>query len=162
MSAPGLEFREAEYLGISHMAITSDELIVRLLSGRQLSNDDKQRLRKAKKFLEDVSSGARLVTSGVSSNVSAVETVRKLTYTMEPLKLVGDGINTAAAEAIFQQMAVAIGSAVDDGSIDREKLQLASSFLRQLHLSLVNLTEASNRRTGVSLDVGNPLRVAYA
>ena len=154
MSAPGLEFREAEYLGLSFMAITSSELIDGLLKGAQLTDDDKHRLRRAKKFLEDVSGGARLVTKGESSNVSATETVRKLTYTVEPLRLIQTKIRTTDAEEAFQRMADAIGKALDSEDFDRSTLTVAEDFFHQLHISLVNMTEASKRRTGVSSGMG--------
>lgn len=113
MSTPDNEFREAEYLGLGFLAVTSSELLGRLLEGQDIDDDDSYTLRRAAKFLNDVSSGATLVTSGgITSNVSSFETVRKLAYSVEPLKLMQDEIHSADIGQVFDNMAVSINSAL--------------------------------------------------
>lgn len=154
MSTPGSEFREAEYLGLGFLAVASSELLARLLAGQPIDDDDKYTLRRAKKFLEDASSGAQLVNEGVHSNVSAVETVRKLSYSVEPLTLVHEQIRAAEAGVVLQRLADSIKQAVDTEVIDRANLEVAKNFFRQLHIFFLKLTEAGRRRTGVEENFG--------
>lgn len=160
MSAPGNEFREAEYLGLGFLAITSAELLDRLLAEQSIDDDDKYVLRRAAKFLKDVSSGVRLVTSGgVTSNVSAVDTVRKLAYSVEPLKLMQDKIQSAEVSEVFESMAEAIEAASLDSLAESERnnLAVAKDFFRQLHVFLLSMIEADQRRTGIDSDFGMPM-----
>lgn len=154
MSAPGNEFREAEYLGLGYLAVTSSELLDQLLSGVDIDDDDKYTLRRAKGFLNDVSSGARLVTSGVSSNVSAVDSVRKLSFAVEPLKLMHEEVlKSADLGEAFEKMANSIDAAIGNSltNEDRNYLIAAKDFFRQLHLFFINLVEAGQRRTGIDI-----------
>ena len=160
MSTPGNEFREAEYLGLGFLAVTSSELLDRLLTGQPIDDDDKHTLQRAEKFLKDVSSGAKLVTGGVSSNVSAVETVRKLAYSVEPLKLMQDEIQSTEVGEAFERMADAIEVALSGGTIDeaaRNNLIVARGFFRQLHVFLIGLIETDQRRTGIDTDFVSPM-----
>lgn len=150
MSASGNEFREAEYLGLGFLAVTSSELLDQFLHGQSIEDeDDRYTLRRAETFLREVSNGARLVTSGVSSDASAIETVRKLTYSVEPLKLIQDGIRSADVGQTFEDMAHAIDSAVtgDMDQAERGSLVAAMNFFRQLHVFLIAQIEANQRRT---------------
>lgn len=161
MSTPGNEFREAEYLGLGFLAVTTSELLGRLLARQIIDDDDKYTLRRAMSFLEDVSSGVRLVISGgVNSNVSAVETVRKLAYSVEPLKLMQERIRSAEVEQKFENMADAIKAALSgsiiDG-VDSKNLVVAKEFFCQLHVFLVSLIETKQRRTGIEAGFGVPL-----
>lgn len=155
MSAPGLEFREAEYLGLGFLAITSSELIKGLIAGHTINEDDRHTLLRAKRFLEDVSSGARLVTSGATSNVSAVDSVRKFAYAVEPLKFMQDHIRASDVGEAFPRIASAIQETVDSGHpVDPESLAQAMDFFRQLHAFLTSLAAAGKRRTG-GLKIGS-------
>jgi hypothetical protein len=154
MSAPGLEFREAEYLGLGFLAISASELLERLLSGDKLDEDDKYTLKRAKRFLEDASSGAELVRSGVGSTVNAVDSVRCLSYSVEPLKLMQQQIKASEVEKEFRTLAHAIAEAVDQSKIERGELALAKDFFRQLHFFFVDLAERDKRRTGFGNDFG--------
>lgn len=162
MSAPRQEFRESEYLGLGLLAVTSTGLIDRILSGEVLDDDDKHTLLRAKSFLHDVSSGAKLVTSGVSSNVSAAETVRKLAYSVEPLTLMQENLKAADVGVVFDRMADSIEHSltVAPTPAERDDLAIAKDFFQQLQAFLLNLVESGKRRTG---DLGSSLRaVRYA
>jgi hypothetical protein len=159
MSTPGNEFRQAEYLGLGFLAVTSCELLDRLLAGQTIDQDDEYTLRRAESFLKDVSSGARLVTSGVGSNASAVETVRKLAYSVEPLKLMQDRIQAADVGNELDKMAAAIEAALSTSkvSIKKEELTNAKDFFRGLHTFLSGLIESGQRRTGIDKSFGATL-----
>lgn len=162
MSAPRQEFRESEYLGLGLLAVTSGELIGRILDGNSLDEDDKHTLLRAKSFLHDVSSGAKLVTAGVTSNVSAAESVRKLAYSVEPLALLQDQIKAADVDVVFDRMACSIEHSLIEvpSKEEREDLVIAKAFFQQLQGFLLNLVESGKRRTG---ELGSPLRaVNYA
>ncbi|MCU7904762.1 MAG: hypothetical protein KZQ76_02710 [Candidatus Thiodiazotropha sp. (ex Epidulcina cf. delphinae)] len=163
MSTPGNEFRQAEYLGLGFLAVTSSEILNRLLTGQLIDEDEKYTLRRAASFLKDVSSGAQLVNSGVSSNVSAVDTVRKLAYSVEPLKLMQDEIQSAEVEAVFKKMADAIEVALNSSAEVKASndLIIAKDFFHQLHLFLVSLIEADQKRTGSDSSLDESL-LAYA
>ena len=158
MSAPGHEFREAEYLGLGYLAITSSELLARLMAGDQLSDDDKFTLRRAQDFLCDVSNGARLVTSGIQRNASASDAIQKLSYAVEPLKLLQEEFRSADVGETLEKVAGSIGNALQasDGA-DRTDLELAKNFFRELHVFLANLVEVGKRRTGVDFGFGSAL-----
>lgn len=152
MSAPGNEFREAEYLGLGFLAITSSELLDQLLGGGSLDEDDKYTLRRAIDFLKKASSGARLVNSGVSSNANALETVSKLSYSVEPLRFVQDKTGSADIEAVFNKMVTSIEVAMDNptnSGIEITSLTNAKDFFSNLYVIFTNLAEASKRRTGI-------------
>ena len=155
MSTPGNEFREAEYLGLGFLAVSSSELLERLLAHQPIDDDDRYTLQRARGFLLDVASGARLVTEGVSSNASATETVRKLAYSVEPLKLMQDEIRSAEVGSVFENMARSIEVSLDIDPAPKEEdlknLGIAKDFFAQLHAFLVNLIEAGKRRTGSDL-----------
>ncbi|WP_125181306.1 hypothetical protein [Thiohalobacter thiocyanaticus] len=160
MSTPGNEFREAEYLGIGFLAISSSELIEKLLEGHQIDDDDKYVLRRAETFLNDVSSGARLVTSGgLNANVSAADSVRKLAYSVEPLKLMQDGIQSAEVGDVFQNMALSIEAALTNhiDEITENNLCAAKEFFHQLHVFIMSLIETHQNRTGIDADLGMPM-----
>ncbi len=160
MSAPNNEFREAEYLGLGFLAVTSSELLDKLLEEKSLDEDEKYMLQRAGKFLRDVSSGAQLVTSGgVSSNVSAAETVRKLAYSVEPLKLMQDKIQSAKVGEAFENMANAIdaGLANSLGESERNDLKVATTFFHQLHVFLIGQVESRQQRTGIDPQFSMPL-----
>jgi len=160
MSAPGNEFCEAEYLGLSFLAVTSSELLDQLLAGNSIDEDDKYTLRRAIDFLKDASSGVRLVNSGISSNANALETVSKLSYSVEPLRFVQDNTGSADVEAVFTMMATSIEVAIDNpvnADIDRNSLTTAKNFFSKLHVLFTDLVEASKRRTGVDIIFGSAL-----
>ncbi len=159
MSTPGNEFRDAEYLGLSFLAVSSSELLERLLASQQIDEDDKYTLRRAEIFLKDVSSGARLVTSGVSSNACAVETVRKLAFSVEPLKFMQDKIKADDVGEEFEKMASAIETALSpsNSQIKVEELNNAKEFFRQLSAFLVGLVESGQRRIGGDISFGSSL-----
>ncbi|MFV1976002.1 MAG: hypothetical protein ACC651_09655 [Candidatus Scalindua sp.] len=157
MSTPGNEFREAEYLGLGFLAVTSSEILNQLLDGQPVDEDDKHTLRRAEKFLRDVSSGAQIVTSGgVNSNVSSVDTVRKLAFSVEPLKLMQEQIRTAAVGEVFNSMASSIEDSLtgDISEAMSSNLILARDFFIQLNVFLMGLIDSDQRRTGIdgSLD----------
>lgn len=157
MSAPGQEFRESEYLGLGLLAVSSSGLIDRLLTGGALDDDDRHTLLRAKSFLHDVSSGAKLVTMGVASNVSSADSVRKLAYSVEPLALMQDRIKAADVGVVFDRMANSIDHSLlaAPSQDEREDLALAQTFFQQLQSFLLNLVESGKRRTG---DIGSALR----
>ncbi|MDS4025727.1 MAG: hypothetical protein RKO25_01850 [Candidatus Contendobacter sp.] len=160
MSAPGNEFREAEYLGLGFLAVTSSELLDQLLAGKSIDEDDKHTLRRAIDFLKKASSGARLVNSGVSSNANALETVSKFAYSVEPLRFVQDKTGSADIEAVFKKMATSIEVAMHNpasASIDRTSLTTAKNFFSKLHVLFTDLVEASKRRTGIDTIFGSAL-----
>lgn len=150
MSAPGQEFQESEYLGLGLLAVTSAALIDRLLSGQPIDDDDKYTLLRAKRFLADVSSGAKLVHSGVSSNATAVENVRKLAYSVEPLQLMQERIKGEEVESVFERVATSLGESVQNGvQADlRADLLMAKDFFSQLQRFLLVLVESGKTRTG--------------
>ena len=149
MSTPGQEFREVEYLGMGLLAVTSAGLIDRLLAGQQIDEDDKHTLMRAQKFLNDVASGAKLVNSGVSSNISAVESVRKLSYSVEPLQLIQDNMKAADVESVLERVAATLGQSLQSGVVaaQRADLTMAKSFFNALQRFLLNLVETDKRRT---------------
>lgn len=159
MSTPGNEFRDAEYLGLSFLAVSSSELLERLLASLPIEEDDEYTLRRAENFLKDVSSGARLVTSGVSSNACAVETVRKLAFSVEPLKFMQDRIKADDVGEEFEKMARAIETALspNNSQIKVEELNNAKEFFRQLSAFLVGLVESGQRRIGGDISFGSSL-----
>ncbi len=150
MSAPGQEFQESEYLGLGLLAVTSATLIERLLSGQQIDDDDKYTLLRAKRFLADVSSGAKLVHSGVSSNATAVENVRKLAYSVEPLQLMQERIKADEVESVFERVATSLEESVEKGPQAnlRDDLVMAKDFFSQLQRFLLVLVESGKTRTG--------------
>ncbi len=152
MSAPGREFRESEYLGLGLMAVRSTTLIDKLLSGIQISEDEKHVLIRAQKFLFDVASGAKLVNSGVGSNVSATDSVRKFSYSVEPLQLLQQNMQAAEAQSMLEEIAQSVAQTVAEGMDEsrRDDLQKAKSFFSELHKFLLELVETSKRRTGSS------------
>lgn len=167
MSAPGNEFREAEYLGLGFLAVTSSELLNRLLEGKPIDEDDQHTLHRAINFLNDVSNGARLVNSGVSSKANALETVSKFAYSVEPLKLMQDRIRSAEIEGAFKKMAISIESAISNSvntDIDQSSLTNAKDFFSKLHVFLTDQIEASKRRTtGINIIFGSTLSgLSYA
>lgn len=160
MSAPGNEFREAEYLGLSFLAVTSSELLDQLLAGKSLDEDDKYTLHRAIDFLKDASSGARLVNSGVSSNANALETVSKLSYSVEPLRFVQDSTGSSDIEAIIEEMVNSIEEAIANpvnANIDEISLTNAKNFFSNLHVFFTDLVEASKRHTGINITFGSTL-----
>lgn len=157
MSAPGLEFREAEYLGLGFLAISASELLDRVLNGGQLDDDDKYTLNRAKRFLEDASSGAEIVKSGVGNTVNAVDSVRCLSYSVEPLKLMQQQIKTSEVDKAFKMLADSIGAAVDAAKVDRNGLTVAKDFFKQLHVFFVDLAESNKRKTGLGDGFGASL-----
>lgn len=158
MSAPGQEFREAEYLGLGYLAVSSSELLDRLIAGQQIDDDERHTLIRAQGFLRDVSSGAKLVTSGVQGNASAIDTVQKLAYSVEPLKMMQDEFRTADVGDVLEKVAKSIQEELTEpGAADRSDLELAKNFFHGLHLFLVSLVESGKRRTGVDLGMGSAL-----
>lgn len=157
MSAPSLHFREAEYLGLSFLAVSTSELLEQVLGGRQLDEDEKHTLLRARRFLEEASNGALLVTSGVHSNVSAADTVRKLSYSVEPLKVLQHALKAADADVALKQLAKSIEDVVQAHRLDRDSLSIARDFFQQLHLFFVTLIEKGKRRTGLDQDLGSSL-----
>lgn len=150
MSAPGHEFQESEYLGLGLLAVTSAALIDRLLLGQPIDDDDKYTLLRAKRFLADVSSGAKLVHSGVSSHATAVENVRKLRYSVEPLQLMQEQIKSDEVESVFERVATSLEESVQKGAEAylRDDLVMAKDFFSQLQRFLMALVESRKTRTG--------------
>lgn len=150
MSAPGQEFQETEYLGLGLLAVTSAGLIERMLSGEQIDDDDKYTLLRAKRFLADVSSGAKLLHSGASANATAVESVRKLSYSVEPLQLMQERIKSDEVEFVFERVATSLERSVQEGAQAnlRDDLLVAKDFFGQLQRFLLVLVESGKTRTG--------------
>lgn len=150
MSAPGQEFRESEYLGLGLLAVTSAGLIDRLLDGKPIDDDDKDTLSQAQQFLTKVASGAKLVNSGVGSHVSAIDSVRMLSYSVEPLQLMQNNMKAAEVESVFERVAATLEQTVHSGASQqqREDLTLAKAFFGELQRFLLNLVESDKRRTG--------------
>lgn len=154
MSTPGQEFRDAEYLGWGYLAITSAELLERVLAGQSLDADDAHSLKRAQQFLTDAASGAKLVQSGVPSNVSPVETVRKFSYVMEPLRLSRSDLPPEVGSAL-DDMASSINAALQTGAqVDRTQLVFAKTFFQNMHHVLLDIVESGKRRTGTDFSFG--------
>lgn len=155
MSTPGQEFRDAEYLGWGYLAITSVELLERALADQPLDMDDVHNLQRARQFLIDAASGAKLVQSGVPSNVSPVETVRKFSYIMEPLRLSRHGQPPPEVGPVLDMMASSIEDALrPGGQADQAQLAFAKAFFQQMHYVLLDLIESGKRRTGTEFSFG--------
>lgn len=158
MSTPGQEFRDAEYLGWDYLAITSVELLERVLAGQALDQDDAHNLDRARQFLIDAASGAKLVQSGVPSNVSPVESVRKFSYVMEPLRLARHDLPPPEVGAALDRMASSIDAAIHPGNPpDRAQLAFAKTFFQYLHHMLLDIIESGKRRTGTNFTFGASL-----
>lgn len=155
MSTPGQEFRDAEYLGWGYLAITSVELLERFLAGQALDQDDAHNLERARQFLIDAASGAKLVQSGVPSNVSPVETVRKFSYVMEPLRQIQHDLATPEVGLVLDKMATSIDAALHQGGQpDRAQLAFAKAFFQHMHYMLLDIIESGKRRTGTNFSFG--------
>ena len=155
MSTPGQEFRDAEYLGWGYLAITSAELLERVLAGQPLDQDDAHNLERARQFLIDASSGAKLVQSGVPSNVSPVETVRKFSYVMEPLRLSRHGLPPPEVGPVLDKMASSIDAVLQPGAqADHAQLAFAKTFFQHMHHMLLDIIESGKRRTGTDFSFG--------
>ena len=155
MSTPGQEIRDAEYLGLGYLAITSAELLERVLSGQPMDLDDAHNLTRARQFLVDAASGAKLVASGVPSNVSPVETVRKFSYAVEPFRQVQHGVPPPDVGPFLEKMASAIDAALhNDPQVDRPQLEVAQSFFKFLHRMFLDVIESRRRRTGGDFSFG--------
>jgi hypothetical protein len=155
MSTPGQEFRDADYLGWGYLAITSAELLERVLAGQQLDMDDAHSLKRARQFLIDAASGAKLVQSGVPSNVSPVETVRKFSYVMEPLRLSRRDLPPPEVGKALDDMASSIDAALAAGAqADTAQLKLTKTFFMNMHHMLLDIVESGKRRTGTDFAFG--------
>ena len=156
MSTPDGNFRETEYLGLGFLAVKSSLLLSTLLEGHPINDDDKYTLKRAQDFLTDVSSGARLVTSGSSTNANAIESVRKLSYSVEPIRLMHEQICAAEVEDVFKGMASAIESAITSTNpvdLKKNELNRATEFFKVLHISLFNLVENNQKRLGSNFEL---------
>lgn len=161
MSTPGQEFRDAEYLGWGYLAITSAELLERVLANQPLDGDDAHTLQRARQFLVDAASGAKLVQSGVPSNVSPVETVRKFSYAMEPLRLSRHGQPPPEVGPVLDMMASSIDAALQPGAqADRAQLAFAKAFFQHMHHMLLDIIESGKRRTGTDFSFSASLMAA--
>lgn len=155
MSTPGQEFRDADYLGYGYLAITSAELLERLLAGQALDGDEAHNLKRARQFLVDAASGAKLVQSGVPSNVSPVETVRKFSYVMEPLRMSRHDLPPPDVGSVLEGMATSIDAALQAGiQPDRAQLVFAKTFFQHMHEVLLDIVESGKRRTGTDFSFG--------
>jgi hypothetical protein len=155
MSTPGHEFREAEYLGLGYLAVSTSELLDRVLSGQRLDADDMDTLERARQFLSDVSSGARLVTAGTPSNVSPVESVRKFSYSVEPLGQMQENLRAADFGDAIDRMASSVGAVLEPGAhFNVADVTMTKDFFHQLHIFLVNMIEARKRKTGAEFSIG--------
>lgn len=160
MSTPGQEFRDAEYLGWGYLAITSAELLERVIAGQTLDQDDAHNLERARQFLIDAASGAKLVQSGVPSHVSPVETVRKFSYAVEPLRHVRHDLLPPEVGPVFDRMASSIDAALHQGAqADPGQLALTKAFFQNLHHGLLDIIESGKRRTGTDLSFGASMMV---
>lgn len=160
MSAPNQQFREAEYLGWGYVAVTSSEILQRLLAGQAPDQDDKHYLERAKQFLSDAASGAKLVSMGVPSHVSPVETVRKFSYSVAPLRQVqGNGAGAPPdVAAALEAMIKSIDDALRNGRPeDPGLLTVTKDFFMQLHRVLLDIVESGKRRTGTDFTFGRSL-----
>lgn len=158
MSTPGLEFHDAEYLGWGYLAITSVELLDRVLGGQHLDADDAHNLKRAQKFLVDAASGAKLVTAGVPSHASPVETVRTFSYAVKPLRQVRNDVPPPEVGAALDRMASSIDTALRQGApVDSAQLTFARDFFKQLHHLLLDIVESGKRRTGADFSLGGSL-----
>lgn len=156
MSTPDSNFRETEYLGLGFLAVKSSVLLSRILEGQGINDDDKYTLKRAQDFLTEVSSGARLVNSGNSTNANAIESVRKLSYSVEPIRLMHEQIRAAEVEGIFNDMASAIESAIKSPNpedLKKNELNRATEFFKALHTSLLNLVENNQKRFGSNFEL---------
>lgn len=156
MSTPDGNFRETEYLGLGFLAVKSSLLLSKLLEGQNINDDDKYTLKRAQDFLTDVSSGARLVTSGSSTNANAIDSVRKLSYSVEPIKLMHEQIHAAEVEDVFKGMASAIELAINSpnpANLQENELTRATEFFKVLHTSLFNLVENNQKRLGSNFEL---------
>ncbi len=158
MSTLGQEFRDADYLGWGYLAITSVELLERLLKGEMLDEDDAYSLKQAKQFLIDAASGAKLVQSGVPSNVSPVETVRKFSYVMEPLRLSRSSLPTLEVVSTLDGMASSLDAALKTGAqADPKQLAFAKTFFQHMYHTLIDIIESGKRRTGTDFSFGTSM-----
>ncbi|ADI28410.1 hypothetical protein [Methylotenera versatilis] len=156
MSTPDGNFRETEYLGLGFLAVKSSVLLSRILQGQDINDDDKYILKRAQDFLTEVSSGARLVNSGNSTNANAIESVRKLSYSVEPIKLMHEQIRATEVEGVFNDMASAIESAIaspNPADLKENELNRATEFFKVLHLSLLNIVENKQKRFGSTFEL---------
>lgn len=146
MSAPRSEMRDAEYLGLGFLAVTSSELLKRLVARAELTDDERHTLRRAAAFLKDVSSGAKLVASGTNASASESD-LRKFSYAVEPLRSIQHHIAAVEIEGQVTGLAESIEDAISQSpAIDATRLNNAQRFFDSLYRFLMDLVETGRRR----------------
>lgn len=152
MSGVSQEAQQTVYLKYGLLAAKSGGLIQALLEARPVDENGLEVLRKAERFLQEVASGADLVTNGVGTS-SASESLEVLSYAMDPIEALQQRIQNRQIEVIFKEMAETIHSASAPqhqqlSAANRELLSLAKAFFERLLVSFMGSLEQTRRQAG--------------
>lgn len=152
MSGVSQEAQQTVYLKYGLLAAKSGGLIQALLEARPVDENGLEVLRKAERFLQEVASGADLVTNGVSTS-SASESLEVLSYAMDPIEALQQRLQNRQIEVIFKEMAETIhrASTPQDEQLsaaNRELLSLAKAFFERLLVSFMGSLEQTRRQSG--------------
>lgn len=154
MSAPFFETKTDDYLGKSFLAIRTRNAISSLLDGRELSENDRVILQKAKKFLEDVSSGAHFVAKGSQAlgAVKPVELMSALDYAMDPIETLKELIEDDKVADFFNEMATSVDRGINNPhealATNKGMLEIALRFFEALYKSLSDFLDRNHNPLG--------------
>lgn len=164
MSATHYEANEAAYLKYGFLAAKSSKFIERLLNGERLDADADETLQRARRFLSEVSSGAKLVNTGVhpgASSLTPLDTMTVLGYAIDPIEQLHLVMNEEDIAEAFSHMAGAIATAMvsSDGldEADKRYLGLAKQFFDYLYHSLISSIDRDRKLTARRFELPSSL-----
>jgi len=135
MSGPNTMLREAEYLDCGFLAAQSQETISKLLGEKPLSESDRQILGAASDFLNKVSDGANLVSTGRSERHNSRASMQALDVAMGPLEVLHDLIRDGEVADFFKGLAEATKKASGGDNSQIEQLENSKRFFQVLYNS---------------------------
>jgi hypothetical protein len=139
MSAPTIEYKQSKYLDYGFLAARAEQAAGRLAAGEQLSESDRQILDAGSKFLKQVASGARALTSGDYRVQNLTSAMEALEFAMDPLEQLGDVLSGGDIGQLLGEVADAVSkSAQGTGAVqlsveDKARVDLFQHFFDEFY-----------------------------
>src|SRR5687767_2092511 len=114
MSAPNVMQREASLIGYGILSVKATSALRSALDQQPLSTDDREALRRAAEFLEEIAAGTQIATTGTwRQGVRPSRSMAALDFAAAPMESVRGSIR-GSVPLFFAQMATAVASGANN------------------------------------------------
>ncbi len=149
MSAPNHHMREADMVKFGLLASRAIEATEKLTKGSALSDEERDIVKRASDFLQEVANGAELVSKGLYRGHNSMDSMRALDYAMGPLEQLREFVADQEIADVFRQMSETLReNEIKLQQKDFNVIKQIEKFFEALNDSLIQAADKQNPPVG--------------